>query len=69
MDIISLILILLTIAGLFIWNRAEGRQDIRHMDNKMDAIRELSREIHNEMKDFHYRLIEIERNRQPNGKG
>jgi hypothetical protein len=64
MDIISLMLILLTISGLFVWNRAEARADVRHMDNKIDAIRELSREIHTEMKDFHYRLIEIEKNRK-----
>lgn len=51
---------LLTIAGLFIWNRAESRADIRHMDNKLDAIRELTREMHLEMKDFHNRLCIIE---------
>lgn len=61
---IELITILVTIAGLFIWNRSESRNDIRHMDNKLEAIRELSREIHLEMKDFHNRMVEIERSRK-----
>lgn len=30
----------------FLWNRAETRADIRHMDNKLDAIRELTYAIH-----------------------
>lgn len=71
MLIIELITILVTIAGLFIWNRAEGRSDIRHMDNKMDsmrnlvdAIREETKAMHLEMRDFHNRLCEIERNRK-----
>lgn len=40
MDIISLILILSTIAGLFIWNRAEARADARNMDAKIESHRE-----------------------------
>ena len=58
---IELLATLATIAGLFIWNRSESRNDIRHMDNKLEAIRELSREIHLEIKDFHNRLLDIER--------
>jgi len=46
--------------GLFIWNRSESRSDIRHMDNKLDAIRDLTHAIHLEMKDFHNRLCNIE---------
>lgn len=50
--------------GLFIWNRTESRSDIRHMDNKLDANRDLINAIHMEMKDFHARLCIIEeRNR------
>ena len=64
MDIISLIAILATIAGLFAWNRAESRSDIRHMDTKIDAIRELTRAIHMETKDFHSRLCAIEERRK-----
>lgn len=61
--------------GLFIWNRTESRNDIRYMDSKLEANRELVRTIHDEsrvmlsaiqleMKDFHYKLLEIERNKK-----
>ena len=63
------------ILPVFFWVRSESRADIRHMDNKMDAIRELSHSIHKEtqatlsgireeMKDFHMRLLEIERGKE-----
>ncbi len=70
MIIIELLTILITIAGLFIWNRTESRADIRHMDNKLDSMRNLidairgeTNAMHLEMKDFHNRLCEIEKNR------
>ncbi len=60
---------------MFFWVRSESRQDIRHMDNKLDAIRELAHSIHKEtqasltgireeMKDFHNRLVDIEKSRK-----
>ncbi len=49
---------------LFLWTRSESRNDIRHMDNKLDAIRELTYAIHLEMKDFHNRLCAIEKERK-----
>lgn len=64
MDIISLVIILITIAGLFIWNRTEGRSDIRHMDAKLESMRNLNLAIHDEIKDFHNRLVEVEKNRK-----
>jgi hypothetical protein len=52
------------ILPLWLWNRAESRADIRHIDSRMDAIRELTHAIHLEIKDFHGRLCAIEeRNR------
>ena len=51
---------LATIAGMFFWNRSESRSDVRHMDNKIDAIRELVHAIHDEMKEFHNRLCGLE---------
>lgn len=45
---------------LWLWNRAEARSDMRHVDNKIDAIRELVYAIHAETKDFHNRLCRIE---------
>jgi hypothetical protein len=43
---------------LFLWVRSESRADIRHMDTKLEANRELVRAIHDEVKDFHARLLE-----------
>lgn len=63
MGILELIVVLVTIAGLFIWNRAESRNDIRHLDAKIDAIRELTHAINLEVKDFHNRLCAIEEKR------
>lgn len=48
------------IIPLFLWNRAEARADIRHMDSRMESTRELVRAIHDEVKDFHIRLCAIE---------
>jgi type II secretory pathway component PulM len=63
MVIAEFIILLVTVAGLFIWNRAEARADIRHMDTKLDSIRELTNAIHLEMRDFHNRLYELEKKR------
>ncbi len=48
------------IVPLFLWNRSESRADIRHMDTKLEATRELVRAIYDETRDFHNRLIAIE---------
>jgi hypothetical protein len=48
------------ILPMFFWVRSESRADIRHMDTKLDAIRELTFAIHMEVKDFHSRLYELE---------
>lgn len=48
------------IIPLFLWNRAESRADIRHMDTKLEATRELVRAIYDESRDFHARLCVIE---------
>ncbi len=49
------------IVPLFLWNRAEARADCRHTDAKLESTRSLVAAIHDEMKDFHGRLIEIEK--------
>ncbi|MDD4893604.1 MAG: hypothetical protein PHH73_06345 [Candidatus Rickettsiella isopodorum] len=48
---------------LFIWNRSESRADIRHLDTRLEANRELVHAIHLEMKDFHNRLYNLEEKR------
>lgn len=45
---------------LWLWARGEAREDTRHMQTQLDAIRELINSIHLEMKDFHGRLCAIE---------
>ena len=56
---------LISTFGLFLWNRSESRQDIRHMDARLEATRELVRAIYDESRDFHARLCVIEeRNRK-----
>lgn len=66
MELAEFVILLVTVAGLFIWNRAENRSDMRHMDAKIDSMRELVNAIHLEMKDFHTRLLLIqESSREP----
>jgi hypothetical protein len=64
MDWLQFATMFISVVGLFIWNRSESRADIRHMDNKIDSMRDLIYAIHAEMKDFHSRLCDIERNKE-----
>jgi len=61
MDWIQFIIFFIGVFGLFIWNRAEARADARHMDGKLEAQRNIISAIHEEMRDFHNRLCDIER--------
>ena len=72
MEWTQFIIFFLGVFGLFLWNRTESRADVRHMDNKIDANRNLILEVHketmalitsikDEIKDFHYRLVEVEK--------
>lgn len=81
MEWIQFIIFFVGIFGLFIWNRAEGRQDTRHMEAIIQADRQMiiaireegiqfreelrtfRETMNNETKDFHYRLLEIEKRR------
>jgi hypothetical protein len=64
MEWTQFIIFFIGIFGLFIWIRTESRNDARHMDIKLDANRELIRELMGaislEMKDFHGRLCAAE---------
>lgn len=75
MEWTQFIIFFLGVFGLFIWNRTEAREDIRHMDNKMESNKNLILEIHretlavidgmrNEMKDFHYRMVSLEKEKE-----
>lgn len=60
MDWIQFIIFVGSTIGLFFWNRSESRADMRHMDSKLEATRELVRAIYDESRDFHARLCTIE---------
>lgn len=68
MALAEFILLMIAIIGLFAWNRAEGRADARHMDTKIEAWRTESTAIINaikeDMKDFHERLLEIQKEKK-----
>ena len=61
MDWTQILFLFFANAGLIIWFRAESRADWRHMDNKFEAF---MKEMRDEMKDFHTRLLKIEENRK-----
>lgn len=72
MDWIQFSIFFVGVMGLWLWSRTESRNDYRHMDIKLESTRVLVQAIHDdgrtfreamssEMKDFHYRLLEIER--------
>jgi len=64
MEWTQFIIFVLGVFGLFIWNRTESRADNRHMDAKLESMRNLSLAIHDEMRDFHNRLVDVEKNRK-----
>jgi hypothetical protein len=53
MEWIQFGLMLVTLAGLFLWNRSEANSDRRDMVNVLKGIQD-------EMKDFHGRLCTLE---------
>jgi hypothetical protein len=68
MEWVQFVIFFLGVFGLWLWQRAEARADSRHMDVQLKANRDLIHEVHKEninlMKDFHYRLLEIEKSRK-----
>lgn len=61
---VQIITLFLANTGLIVWFRSESRADWRHMDAKVDAIKDLIQSIQMEMKDFHGRLCKIEESRK-----
>jgi hypothetical protein len=60
-QILELIVISITISGLFLWSRSEARDDTRGLE---DLISSIHRETYQEMKDFHGRLCVLEENKK-----
>lgn len=62
MEWLQVFAMMLTMSGLFLWNRSESNADRRELRQAMDTQ---LKAIHEEMKDFHGRLCAIEeRNRK-----
>lgn len=61
------------IVPLFLWNRAESRNDNRNMDQKIETIRfetnTILEAIRQDIKDFHGRLCAIEEKNKTQKKG
>ena len=53
----ELLILMVTISGLFLWSRSETREDCRRIEDLVSAIH---RETISEMKDFHGRLCALE---------
>ena len=53
MDWMQFLIMIVTMGGLFFWNRSESRTDNRRVLDLIDAIQK-------EIKDFHGRLCAIE---------
>lgn len=68
MEWLQVFTIIASIVGLFLWTRAEANADRRETQNILREDRKdflkLINEIKDEMKDFHYRLLEIEKGRK-----
>lgn len=70
MEWIQFFILLITIGGLFFWNRSEANSDRRSFENDNKELRreliEVMRGIDKEMRDFHGRLCAIEENKKKN---
>lgn len=67
MEWVQVFAIIFSIVGLFMWTRSEGSSDRRETQNIIREDRkdllEMVKSIQDEIKDFHNRLIEIEKRR------
>lgn len=60
----EILVLIITIAGMFLWSRSEAREDFRLMQNLIDSMHQnmdsMHHEMMQEMKDFHGRLCALE---------
>jgi len=68
MEWLQFLILIITIGGLFLWNRSEANNDRREFNKETKELRreliEVVRSIDTEMKDFHGRLCAIEERRK-----
>lgn len=55
--IFTVLVFILTVAGMFMWQRTESRSDIDKLNAKID---ELTKLIYQDMREFHGRLCTVE---------
>ena len=64
MDWIQFARFVITVGGLFLWNRSEANADRRELKNSIDALKNSTDAqigaIQTEIKDFHGRLCALE---------
>jgi hypothetical protein len=56
-QVLELVVIMVTICGMFFWSRSEGRADARRLEELLSSMHQ---ETYIEMRDFHGRLCAIE---------
>lgn len=69
---LQVLVMTITVAGLFLWTRSESKADYRHMETHTDThlqairaeIRDFNQKWMDETKDFHGRLCAIEESRR-----
>ena len=70
MDWLQVLSLFLANAGLILWFRSESKADWRHMDAKLEVIRQETaaqiEAIRQDVKDFHGRLCTIEERNKGN---
>lgn len=68
MDWLQILTVVLANFGMWLWARSEANADRRDLQNILKEMKNDSHDfklaMQNEMKDFHYRLLEIEKNRK-----
>ena len=75
MEWVQFIIFFIGVGGFWFWHRIESRTENRRIEDWLKSHRELiaevykegqewRREMYQEQKDFHYRLLEIERARK-----
>ena len=60
MDWIQFFGFILAVGGLFVWSRTEASADRRELRQEILSITAILREMKDEMKDFHGRLLVLE---------
>lgn len=64
MEWTQFLIMLITVAGLFFWNRSESRTDARQAHDLLKSNTDLIVAMKEEIRDFHGRLCSLEERRK-----